>query len=641
MKNLRYAILLVIFSLVSLQSSASHIVGGEFTYQHVGDSSAGGTLYRKYSLTLVIYEDCLTGQPEAIAEDNPAFFGIYEGNGALYLIDTSVFYSSSIGVPNNFSNSCITNIPSTCLIKKTFTRTYALKINTSGYVISYQRCCRNSTIMNVIDPGDQGSTYYCQIPGIMINNSAVFTNFPPQIICINNPLVYDNSATDADGDSLSYEFCTALVCAEVTNTNKPIPLPPPYDSVDYIAPFSAQNPITGSPQIEIDPHTGKITGTPTHLGRFLVTVCCHEWRDGVMINTVKREFQFVVTDCSKTVVADIPQYSTDSNTYIINCKDYTVNFVNNSKGGFSYLWNFGVQGTTNDTSTAFEPTFTFPDTGTYAVKLVVNPGTTCSDSITRLVKLYPIFKSGFIDSGMYCPGLPILFSDKTVATFMPITKWKWFFGDGDSASEQNPLHAYTYGGTYNALLISQNIKHCTDTALRAVIVQNFKPFVGDDTIIVKGESIQFQGTGGVIYSWTPSTNLNATDVSDPIGYYPDTGTFVYYVHVKSAFGCTGDDTVKVWVVDHASFVMPTAFSPNGDGHNDYFRPISVGYRALKYFRVFDRWGEEVWYSTNLETGWDGNYKGKPCQLGTYFWEISFIDRFGKSAFMKGDVTLLR
>jgi gliding motility-associated-like protein len=97
----------------------------------------------------------------------------------------------------------------------------------------------------------------------------------------------------------------------------------------------------------------------------------------------------------------------------------------------------------------------------------------------------------------------------------------------------------------------------------------------------------------------------------------------------------------VSVVNQAEFFVPNAFSPNGDGHNDEFRPIAVGYKDLKFFKVFNRWGQEVYSNTSLETGWNGTFNNKQCDLGTYYWQIGFTDRFGKDGFLKGDVTLVR
>jgi gliding motility-associated-like protein len=651
--------ILFLFILSCHYASATHIVGGEFSYQYLGDTTIGpGNTVSKYQVNLSIYEDCLNGNPIVIAEDNPAYLTIFQNDRTLSdptLSDNnagfdSISYSFSELVPTGFSNKCATNLPQTCVLKKTFIKTYYLPHNPYGYVVTYQRCCRNDEINNIQDPGSTGSTFYCTIPAWpLVNNSAVFNNYPPQIICLNNPLSYNNSAADADGDSLSYQFCTSLECCTSggAGNSKPVPVAPDqlpplyYDSVLYDPGYSSSDPLTGFPPIQIDPATGLITGTPNVEGRFLVTICCDEWRHGVLINTSKREFQFVVAPCSKTVVADIPQYSTDFNTYIIDCKNYTVHFVNTSTGGFAYYWNFGVPTSPGNTSDAFEPTFTYPDTGTFSVTLVVNPGTTCPDSIIRLVKIYPIFLTDFSDSGTLCPNDSISFKDMSLSSLKPINYWKWNFGDADSSYLQNPSHSFTNGGTYNVTLVSKNVKDCTDTALKQVLVETFKPFAGDDTIIVKGESLLFDATGGVQYSWYPPTYLSDTTVYDPTGYFPDTGTFNYIVHVQSEFGCYGNDTIKVQVVNQAEFFVPTAFTPNGDGKNDIFKPIAAGYKKINYFMVFNRWGERVYAGDSFEEGWDGTYNGQKADLDTYFWEISFVDRFGKDGLLKGDVTLIR
>lgn len=643
---LKILILLLLVPFVKV--SASHIVGGEVTYRYLGPS---GTSSSRYEITLVIYEDCKNGQPDAIQQDNPAFLSVFSLTPGIprIILDTTIFFSSSVNVPANFTNACVSNIPEVCLLKKTFIRQYTLTNNDSGYIISYQRCCRNGQIANIVDPGNQGATYFCVIPPRRLattNSSAVFNNFPPQIICVNNPLYYDNSATDIDGDSLTYEFCTAsegVFEDPGGGTNvKPYPGPPPYPDAQYInPPYSASMPFTGFPPIQIDPNTGIITGTPNRIGRYLVTVCCHEWRNGVLINTTKREFQFVVTDCSKVVVASIPQYSTDVNTYIVECDSFNVKFVNNSKGGFSYHWDFGVPGITSDTSNEFQPSYTYSDTGVFTVKLVVNPGSTCPDSISRFVKVFPKFHSDFSDSGLQCPGLPIYFKDQSQATIKPIISWTWNFGDGYFSNIQDPVHIYSTGGTYNVLLVSQNIKNCIDTIVHQVVIETFKPNAGKDTVIVKGESIFFNATGGTSYLWSPTTYLSDPTIPNPIGIYPDTGVINYVVAVKSAYGCEGNDTIKVWVVNQAAFFMPTAFTPNGDGLNDVFRPVVVGYRSIRSFRIYNRWGQVVYFSDNINDGWDGTYNHKLADMGTYYWQLNYTDRFGKEAYLKGDMTLIR
>jgi gliding motility-associated-like protein len=203
------------------------------------------------------------------------------------------------------------------------------------------------------------------------------------------------------------------------------------------------------------------------------------------------------------------------------------------------------------------------------------------------------------------------------------------------------VHTYAAGGVYNVILISENVRNCVDTVVKQIFVENFVPFAGNDTIIVKEEKVQFNAHGGTKYSWAPPDHLSDTDIYNPVGYFPDTGRYTYFVHVVSPYGCEGTDTMTVRVVNQAAFLVPSAFTPNGDGINDYFKPVSVGYRNLKYFRVFNRWGQNVYYSTELEMGWDGTYKGQNADMGTYFWEICYTDRFGTTGFMKGDVILVR
>jgi len=629
-------LLLLLF--VTGTAFASHIVGGEMTYVCLGGNT--------YRITLSIYEDCITGDPGAIAQDVPAFIGFFdEGTRTNIRGDDSMSLSARALVPPNFKNDCVKNPPNTCLLKSTFSKTYTFANNPNGIRIIYQRCCRNATIANIVNPGNIGATYSCLIPPARCNNSAVFTNYPPQIICINNPLVYDHSAVDPDGDSLSYSFCPAYTGGSPGTSSGPQPIyyPAPGDSVQYASFYNSQRPMVGFPPITINPVTGLITGKPTVQGRFVVAVRCTEWRNGVVINTVTREFQFVVTNCSKAVVADIPQYSTEFNTYIVECDSMTVHFVNNSQNGSTYFWDFGVPGVADDTSHAFEPDFKYPDTGVYTVKLIVNKGTTCSDSIDRFVKVYPTFKADFSFAGNLCPNTPVNFTDLSTATYKPVNGWLWSFGDSLGAStDQNPSYTYTKGGTYNVTLAARTVKGCVDTATKELVVENFRPSSGTgDTIIVKGESINFQATGGNQYTWMPSTYLNNPYIANPIGYYPDTGRITYIVHVKSEAGCEGNDTFSVWVVGQASVFVPSAFTPNADGLNDVLTPIGIGYRTVDYFRIFNRWGQEVFYGTRFKMGWDGTFNGVPQDLGVYYWVLAMTDRFGAEQVYKGDVTLIR
>ena len=632
-KNSFYIILLSL--LWGLNSYASHIIGGEFTYTYQGNNV--------YRVTLSIYQDCLTGNPSAIQQDNPAKVTIFEGDGNIYLQDATLVAVSSVLIPSNFSNSCITNVPNTCLRKTVFVKDYVLPTNTLGYRILYQRCCRNATILNIDNPGTTGASYYCDIPPLAtigVNNSAIFKVDPPQIICLNVPFVYDHSATDADGDSLSYNLCEAYIGGSQSNSS-PLPNSISLFPVNYSVPYTFDNPIQGNPGIQIDAVSGLMYFTPTIQGRYVVTVCCNEWRNGIIINTSKREFQFVITNCYKTTIANIPQYSTDFNTYIFTCKTKEINFKNTSIGGLTYHWDFGVANLQSDTSNLFEPTFTYPDTGTYKVKLIVNPKSTCSDSITRYVKVYPSFKTDFNISGNPCPNTIINLNSQITNTAPPTTFYNWYSNGNLISNDANTTTSYTTSGKNFITLVAGNSKGCKDSINKEYIIDNFIPFAGNDTTIVVGEQIQFNASGGSLYSWTPNLYLNVANIADPVGFYPIIDTILYTVNITSSNGCIGADDIVVRIVKQGSYFMPSGFTPNNDGNNDRIRPILIGYTKLNYFSIYNRWGELLFNSKNINDSWDGTYKDQKCEMGTYFYTISVTDRNNKIDNYKGDFILLR
>jgi gliding motility-associated-like protein len=628
---------------ISNNLKATHIVGGDISY-------TVNTITQAYEFTVNIYRDCLPqaqggGSPQALIEDEFGYFTIYNGLN-FYIVD-SIYASNKFLVPVNFSNSCINNPPNTCISQLQFKFTKILPLSTKSYTLLYQRCCRNNSVNNLVNPGGTGATFSCKIPPNIYNNSAKYNNYPPQIICINNPFIYDNSATDIDGDSLSYEFCEAFDGGDdqTQNGSKPKildPILPTIYPVKYKSPYNSNIPLGGNPTLDIDSKTGLITGVPNILGRFVVTVCCHEWRNGVLINTVKRDFQFVVADCSKAVVANMPQYSEFPNTYIVSCKSKTIKFDNTSIGGFDYFWDFGVNGITTDTSTAFSPTYTYTDTGTYKVKLLVNKGSTCPDTISKIVKVYPTFEADFDYFGLLCPLSPMNFTDKSSSTFDVVNLWKWNFDDGTTSADQNPQHYFpNIGKQFNVRLISGNKFGCRDTVSKTLEIPKVQVSAGNDTVIVKNIPLQLNGKGASNYIWTPATKLDNPFVNNPIFISSDTGKFEYILQGTTNNGCVGNDTINIIVAWGPYLSVPNAFSPNGDGLNDYFRILAAGFTKINAFKIFDRWGKMVYSSTNFKIGWDGFTNGRRCEVGTYFWFLEAVDLEGKTKSLKGDVTLVQ
>jgi gliding motility-associated-like protein len=187
---------------------------------------------------------------------------------------------------------------------------------------------------------------------------------------------------------------------------------------------------------------------------------------------------------------------------------------------------------------------------------------------------------------------------------------------------------------------------CPKPGRDTVVVKVFpkvNAFAGRDTAVIAGQPLQFNASGGTGYLWTPNTGLTRSDIANPIGrYLGDFDSIRYKVVVTDANNCVDSAyvSVRIFTTEPQVFV-PSAFTPNGDGKNDVFRPIPVGITQIEYFRVFNRWGELVWSSTSDELGWDGRIKGKQQNTAVYVWIVKAVDYTGKGVFYKGTVTLIR
>jgi len=174
-----------------------------------------------------------------------------------------------------------------------------------------------------------------------------------------------------------------------------------------------------------------------------------------------------------------------------------------------------------------------------------------------------------------------------------------------------------------------------------ITVENIAADAGpSDTSIVQNQPLQLNGTGAKFYLWTPSTGLSNPAISNPVAILNESQK--YTLQVKSLAGCTAEDTINVLVYKVLPDIfVPDAFSPNGDGLNDIFRPVAVGIKQLLYFKVYNRRGELVFSTTTQKQGWDGIYKGAPQDADVYVWMAKAIDYMGKTLFKKGTAALIR
>ncbi len=552
LKLKRYVFALLLLSLCKA-GLATHIVGGEIYYDNLGGNN--------YKIHMKVYRDCINGVPPF---DDPAFLTIFDSNSNVISTFTMALLSD-INMPPTNNNACSPNISnSACVEQGIYETILNLPPRVGGYYIAYQRCCRNGTILNLINPGDVGTTYWEHIPGpevVTVNNSPRFSVLPPIYICSNNPVAFDHVATDPDGDSLVYSLCTpfnglSTTCPQVGTGCLSLNEPPPYVSVPFIAPYSASYPMASNPAININMFSGFLNGTPTILGQWVVGVCVSEYRHGVLIGTHHRDFQFNVIPCPFVVTADvISQITTNNGSGTGYCNGYTISYQNNSSSNAtSYFWDFGDPTTTTDTSSAYNPTYTFPIDGTYTVTLIVNPGSQCSDTTIEVFQAHPLLRPDFIIPQSQC-FIGNHFNFVAGGSFQGNGTFNWNFGTNatpPSASTRTVNNVvYNAPGVYPiSMSITEN--GCTASATKTIqVYQSPQATIGNFTSVgCNPLSVTFpnQSTAGTNmgFVWNFSDGTTST-VQSPTHVFTQPGVYSVSLTVTTSQNCI--DTSQVSAIN--------------------------------------------------------------------------------------------
>lgn len=533
---LRKIIPFAIALFLSSQVFAFHIIGGEMIYKRLTGNN--------FEVTLKLYRDC--SNPEAAPFDDPLQIYVYNAVGVL--VDSMVLYfPGSDPIDPEIVNPCMTVAPDLCVQEAIYVGTINLPPSIGGYDLVYQRCCRNSTIINIVDPIQAGTTYTEHIPdpGTVINSSPEFNNLPPIALCAGYPFAFSHAATDPDGDVLVYKFFTPYIGATYDFPDPSPASAPPFDNVVFVPPFSETYPIASSPAFTLGSSTGWLAGTPSDLGQFVVGIAVEEYRSGVKIGTHYRDFQFNVTDCTPDIVASAPPE-------INNCTDYTVVFENSSIGTDDFYWDFGVDGITTDVSTDETPVYTYPDTGTYTVTLIAFPGFDCSDTTYLTVHIYPQLIADIAFDNT-CAQSPVSFLDMSTTDFGTLTSWQWNYGDGWGSSEQNPSYAYEEPGDYMLIFMVENSVGCVAEIYDTITIYPL-PFAG---IATDSACLHTVGTvldatvvlaGNDIVDWQWEMEPDQFYTGESFDYLFDTaGAYIVHLTATTDKGCVDDITDTIIV----------------------------------------------------------------------------------------------
>lgn len=302
--------------------------------------------------------------------------------------------------------------------------------------------------------------------------------------------------------------------------------------------------------------------------------------------------------------------------------------------GYNYLWEDGSTDSVRMASTS----------GTYYVSYKTSPCQIRRDTFrVRFEQILPTVSTAEKHCGDAAFMVHPAVGDTTACTYT------WINAQGDTVRQSQQ---YQYGDTLNYPVSASGIQQYSlhiqtpngcDTLLQLTDTIDYEVIalsdVTSDTIIAYGSSLQLYANGALYYTWLPDSWLDYPNVYNPIATPKE--PVIFSVIGMNEYGCKDTAYVKVGIDYTMNESIPTAFSPNGDGINDLFRPLGLKYQKLQEFRIFNRWGQEVFVTTDAMASWDGSYKGEPQTTGVYHYLVRVALPDGQLRTYEGEVTLVR
>ncbi len=264
----------------------------------------------------------------------------------------------------------------------------------------------------------------------------------------------------------------------------------------------------------------------------------------------------------------------------------------------------------------------------------------CQDRDTVHIKVvnYPVAAAG--PDTIICFGNRAFLHGKIVAssfTWSPTASL-------NNASTLNPV-AIPSRSTVYTLRVTDTLgcpKAVTDTIVVSV-TPTIQAYAGRDTTVVPNQPLQLEASGGLRYNWSPEFGLSDPSIVNPVSILDESiDSIIYKVRVFGDGGCFADDEVTVRVHKTApDIIVPSAFTPNDDGLNDRLKPLIIGITQLHFFKVYNRWGQVMYSTTQPGRGWNGIFNGVKQPSGTYVYQTEGTDYLGKKIFRKGSAVLIR
>jgi gliding motility-associated-like protein len=289
-----------------------------------------------------------------------------------------------------------------------------------------------------------------------------------------------------------------------------------------------------------------------------------------------------------------------------------------------------------------------PGPGVYTVRLILNDSFYCNapDSIEMTLRVNSLVEARFETPPAGCAPYDAVFTNTSLAG----QNFEWNFGDGQTSNDASPVftHTYTDPGTYSIHLIARDSGTCNkidDTTV--TITVSSKPtaeFSTTPVTPVQNQPISFTNlsTGGVRYKWLfedgDSTVTNSTNTLTH--QYNASGTYNAVLITYNQYGCT-DTAIHEVIADVLPlYDVPNAFTPGKPGRNSVIRVQGFGIASMSW-KIYNRWGQKVFETNDVSTGWDGTMKGKLLPMDVYAYTLDVVMTDGTKSRKTGDITLIR
>lgn len=587
-----------------------------------------------FDFSIYVWGDTKAVPDDSICPRESAFLGVTGGDDYIWTVKAG-------GDPNSLSNPTIQNPVAT----PTTTTTYIVQSRANDY-------CPNSkdsvtiTVLDGPNIGGQNDTVICpnapaqldvklkQEPGInytiswtpatYLSNPQIanpLTSTPNDITYIvelgstfNKCKAYDTIFVDVlDGFSIDNPD-TAVCFGEIIDIRSK-------GDSRYIYEWSTDAPHNGSNISDKGILSPTITADPVGTYKYTLTARYTGCADSTA--TIKIETQ------------PIPKVNINEDASICYGDTMKLNATIDPDpsvySGYTYNW---TPGASLDNDKVIDPIFSGTATTTLVFTASTDAGCKHDDTVTLTV-----FPADFLfvsDDTTICPGDSAIVHLTTngVETF----QWSPDFNISDTRS-MNPVLWPVTNQQYMVYGIDTN--DCADTAYVKIVVTPKAILDLPDTVtLYPGEGHRLDPKGNCLYySWFPTLGLDDANATNPYAR-PQVNTR-YIVKGRTAAGCIVTDSIDVIVVPGNYIEVPNAFSPGSYGDNKVLHILRRGDVELKRFSIYNRWGEKLFETKDINQGWDGIYNGEPQPMGVYIYSIEAISTDGRKINKQGNITLIR